>query len=80
LTRILEGAYPLGIIRPSTRIHRQVPTIERSEIIPPPPDLIWIRPPRYAHKPGQPGRGNNKTYTKKEPGIVDACPAQTNTT
>lgn len=76
LTRIQEGAYPLGIIRPSTRKRIEVPAIERSEIIAPPPDLIWIRPPRYTHHPGQPGRGKNKTYTRKEPGIVDANPVK----
>jgi hypothetical protein len=79
LTRIQEGAYPLGIIRPSTRKRIEVPVIQREDIIPPPIDLVWIRPPRYAHKPGQPGRGN-KTHSKKEPGIVDASPAQTNAT
>jgi hypothetical protein len=80
LSRIQEGARPLGIIRATTRKQMDVPLIEREDIIPPPPDLVWIRPPRYAHKPGQPGRGKNKTHTKKEPGIVDASPAQTNTT
>lgn len=75
LNRILEGAYPLGIIRGTTRKRLVVPAIERSEIIPPPPDLVWIRPPRYAHK--QPKRGHNQTPTKKEPGIVDASPAKT---
>jgi hypothetical protein len=77
LTRIQEGAYPLGIIRPSTRKQIEVPLIERSEIIPPPIDLIWIRPPRYAHRQGQPGRGNQKRRKKKEPGVVDATPVKT---
>jgi hypothetical protein len=77
LSRIQEAAYPLGIIRPSTRKRIEVPEIRRDEIIPPPPDLIWIRPPHYRHNPGQPGRGNNKTHTKKEPGVVDASPTKT---
>jgi Transposase DDE domain len=76
LTRIQEGAYPLGIIRPSTRTRIEVPTIEREDIIPPPIDLVWIRPPRYAHKQGQPGRGNQKSRKKKEPGVVDATPVK----
>jgi hypothetical protein len=77
LSRIQEGAYSLGIIRPSTRKRIEVPTIEREDIIPPPIDLVWIRPPRYAHKQGQPGRGNQRSRKKKEPGVVDASPVKT---
>lgn len=77
LTRIKAGAYPLGIIRPSTRQRIEAPTIEREEIIPPPIDLVWIRPPRYPHKQGQPGRGNQKSRKKREVGVVDAPPAKT---
>lgn len=76
-TRICDAAYPLGIIRPSTRKRIEVPTIEREEIIPPPIDLVWIRPPRYAHKQGGPERGNQKKKSKKEPGVVDATPPKT---
>lgn len=77
LSRIQEGASPLGIIRPSTRKRIEAPIIEREEIIPPPIDLVWIRPPRYAHKQGQPDRGNQKRRKKKEPGVVDASPPKT---
>jgi hypothetical protein len=77
LSRIREGAYPLGIIRPSTRKRMDVPVIGREDIIPPPPDLVWIRPPHYRHNPGRPGRGNNKTHTKTEPGVVEAHPPKT---
>jgi hypothetical protein len=76
LSRIQEGAYALGIIRPSTRKRIEVPQIRRDEIIPPPPDLTWIRPPHYRHNPGRAGRGNKKTHTKKEPGVVDANPSK----
>jgi hypothetical protein len=77
LSRIQEGASPLGIIRPSTRKRMQAPLIEREDIIPPPPDLVWIRPPRYAHKPQGQTKRNYKTRTKKETGVVDANPAKT---
>jgi hypothetical protein len=77
LSRIQEGAYPLGIIRGTTRKRIEVPEIRRDEIISPPPDLVWIRPPHYRHNPGRTGRGNNKTHTKKEPGVVDAKPPKT---
>jgi hypothetical protein len=76
LTRIKDLAYPLGIIRSSTRMRIEAPTIEREQIIPPPIDLVWLRPPRYAHKPGQDGRGNQKKK-KREPGVVDAPPVKT---
>jgi hypothetical protein len=77
LSHILDVAYPLGLIRPSTRKRIEVPEIRREDIIAPPIDLVWIRPPRYPHKQGQPGRGNRKSRKKKEPGIVDATPAKT---
>ena len=77
LSRIQEGAYPLGIIRPSTRKRMQVPLIEREDIIPPPSDLVWIRPPRSAHKSQGQIRRTYKSRTKKEPGVVDANPVKT---
>jgi len=40
----------LKLIRPSTRIKREVPTIPWHEMTPLPVDLVWIRQPRYAHK------------------------------
>ena len=51
---ILETIAQLGealkLIRPSTRLVRHVPAISWDELLPPPPDLQWIRQPRYAHK------------------------------
>jgi hypothetical protein len=79
MSRIQEGAHSLGIIRPSTRKRIEVPTIGREDIIAPPIDLVWIRPPRYAHKQGGPKRGNNKTHVKSEPGVVDATPPKRQT-
>jgi hypothetical protein len=76
LSRIQEGAYPLGIIRPSTRKRIEVPVIEREDIIPPPPDLVWIRPPRYAHKSGPSNRRSTKTHANKKTGVIDADPPQ----
>ena len=50
-----EVGVAIKLIRPSTRIRRSVPTIEWHEIIAPPVDLLWMRPPRYTHKAHAPG-------------------------
>jgi len=55
----------MGLIRPSTRTCIQAPSIAWQEIIWPPPDLLWIRPPRYTHNPGGPDRGK-KRHNKEE--------------
>src|SRR5215469_12952920 len=75
LSRIQEAAYPLGIIRPSTRMRVNVPVIGREDIIAPPPDLVWIRPPHYAHKSGSSNR-RRRTHAKKNTGVIDADPLQ----
>ena len=37
-------------IRPSRRIRIQTPTIDLLEYLPPPPDLVLVHEPRYAHR------------------------------
>lgn len=39
-----------GFIRPSRRIHIQTPSVELSSYLPPPPDLVLTRAPRYGHR------------------------------
>jgi hypothetical protein len=63
----------LGIIRPSTRIHRRVPEIDQREIAPLRPDLQWIRPPHYAHKVYENAK-HGPYKPKSKPGVVDATP------
>lgn len=59
----------LGLIRPSTRIRRQVPEIPWHEITPVPIDLQWIREPRYAHKASG-SASSRKKQAKAEPGVI----------
>jgi hypothetical protein len=66
---IKEVGVAIKLIRPSTRLHRIVASIDWQEISPPPVDLVWIRPPRYAHKASAP-RSHSHTRTKKEPGVI----------
>jgi hypothetical protein len=66
---ISEVGVALKLIRPSTRLHHSVPSIDWQEISLPPPDLVWIRPPRYAHKASAPG-SHTHTRPKKEPGVI----------
>lgn len=64
---IKEIGVALKLIRPSTRLHRVVPVIDWQDIVLPPADLVWLRPPRYAHKT----EGTHAhTHTKKEPGVI----------
>ncbi len=66
-----EIGVAIKLIRPSTRIHRSVPSIDWHEIIPPPVDLVWMRPPRYAHKDHTPGSGSHAhSRPKTEPGVI----------
>ncbi len=66
-----EVGVAIKLIRPSTRIHRSVPSIDWHEIIPPPVDLVWMRQPRYAHKDHTPGSGSHAhSRPKKEPGVI----------
>ena len=59
---IKEVGVDIKLIRPSTRVRRIVPLIDWQEITLPPADLVWIRPPRYAHK----AAGNHeRTRTQK---------------
>jgi len=47
---VVAGGRAAGIIRPSRRTANQAPHIPRDQVAPPPPDLVWERPPRYAGK------------------------------
>ncbi len=44
----------LGFIRPSRRRTNDAPRIPPQAISPPPADLVWERPPKYAHRRGLP--------------------------
>jgi hypothetical protein len=59
LTEVIKKMGPgLGLIRPHTRRKMQIPEIGWWEILTPPPDLQWIRTPRYPHKKA--GNANRK--------------------
>jgi hypothetical protein len=62
---IPEVGAAIKLIRPSTRIKRQVPQISWDELLPPPPDLQGIRQPRYAHKAH--GTSSRKRSAGNEP-------------
>lgn len=66
---IKEVGVFLKIIRPSTRIRREVPQIDWQEFHPLPVDLVWMREPHYAHKTSD-SRSRTSKKTKKEPGII----------
>ncbi|MEO8955016.1 MAG: IS4 family transposase [Ktedonobacteraceae bacterium] len=71
LEAILEVGVAIKLIRPSTRIRRCVPIIDWEEIIPLRADLVWMRPPRYAHKDSAPGtKSHSHTRPKTEPGVI----------
>lgn len=40
----------VGFIRPSRRIRIQTPPIDLKDYLPPPPDLMLVHDPRYAHR------------------------------
>lgn len=46
----VERGREAGFIRPSRRIRIKTPPVELSAYSPPPPDLVVVRPPRYAHR------------------------------
>lgn len=48
----VEHGRELRFIRPSTRTVIQAPVIDPSEIVPLPPDLVFVRKPRYAQRKG----------------------------
>lgn len=66
---IKQVGVALKLIRPSTRIRREVPVIDWHEIALPPVDLTWIREPHYAHKTNE-TRSRTSKKTKKEPGVI----------
>jgi Transposase DDE domain len=66
---IKQVGVALKLIRPSTRIRREVPDIDWQEITPLPVDLVWIREPRYAHKTNE-TRSRTSKKAKPEPGVI----------
>lgn len=46
----VEQGRALGFIRPSSRTVIVAPDIPAADLIPLPPDLLLVRPPRYAHR------------------------------
>ena len=66
---IKEVGVALKLIRPSTRIRREVPEIDWHEMTPLPVNLVWIRMPHYAHKTNE-SRSHTSKKTEKEPGVI----------
>ncbi len=66
---IKEVGVALKLIRPSTRLRREVPDIDWHEMTPLPVNLVWIRMPHYAHKTND-SRSRTSKKTKKEPGVI----------
>lgn len=50
LTAFLADAHDLGFIRPSRRLRCRAPAIPAADLQLPPPDLVLVRTPRYAHR------------------------------
>lgn len=61
-TLLLHGR-TVGVIRPSTRQHMEVPSIGWHQLVWPPGDLVLQRPARYAHNPG--GHARRKRTTQE---------------
>lgn len=66
---IAEVGVFLKLIRPSTRIKREVPQVDWRDMAPVPIDLVWIRQPRYAHKTNA-NRSRTSRKAKAEPGVI----------
>lgn len=47
---VVERGRQAGFIRPSRRIRIQTPQVDLKDYAPPPPDLIMVHDPRYAHR------------------------------
>jgi hypothetical protein len=58
----------LGLLRPSSRLHIQVPTIAAANIMLRPADLVLERTPCYPASPGMPGRKSSKKRQKPKIG------------
>jgi hypothetical protein len=50
VTLVVTQGREVGFIRPSRRIRIQTPPIDLKDYIPPPPDLVLVHEPRYAHR------------------------------
>jgi Transposase DDE domain len=58
----------LGFIRPSSRLHLQVPVIAAADIVPRPADLVLERTPCYPADAGRPGRTSSNSRHKPKTG------------
>src|SRR5260370_19224287 len=59
----------LGFIRPSSRLHLQVPVIAAADIVPRPADLVLERTPCYPADAGTPGRKSSNSRPKPKTGL-----------
>src|SRR5207253_643115 len=46
----VERGRELRFIRPSTRTQIEAPLVDPDQLVPLPPDLVLVRPARYAHR------------------------------
>ncbi len=65
---IVRRGRQLGFIRPSRRLHVQVPTILATDLVPRPADLVLERPACYPADPGKPGRKSSNARSKPKAG------------
>lgn len=56
----------LGLLRANSRTRWKVPTLQWQEFSPPPVDLVWIRPPRYSHRPAG-SRPKGRSHRRRQP-------------
>ncbi len=65
---VVRRGRQLGLIRPSRRLHVQVPTILATDIVPRPADLVLERPACYPADPGKPARKSSNARYKPKAG------------
>ena len=68
ITLCVQRGRQLGFIRPSSRLHLQVPVIAATDIVPRPVDLVLERTPCYPADAGKPGRKSSNSRHKPKTG------------
>jgi hypothetical protein len=68
ITLCVQRGRQLGFIRPSSRLHLQVPVIAAADIVPRPADLVLERTPCYPADAGKPGRKSSNSRHKPKTG------------